>query len=306
MVLFPILRNLVLLSCVCGSSSFQNSALRFLFRKMTPDCEWPEYNQEYVKRLKKTVEECSHFDPDVKFPDYYLKDFHAYTGGNLNPLAAKEAMSATSAVMKHHFDHLTGDESSHYVRSAFSVVTRTKNIDSYEPGSGSTVNTPQRIVDFGCGIGVSTSYLKQSFRDGDITGIDLSPFFLEETSLDDVGFRHGNIEDVSTIIEPGSVDVVSISYVLHELPYDVSRRVLKEAFRILKPGTGVLSILDMHNPKASSPLMKYIFDRTEPYLKEYSVLTQNMKTDLERIGFGGYEVFTGFPKTIMWFAKKEL
>lgn len=300
MILFRHMRNLVLLSCIYGASSFQNSALRFLFRKMTPDCKWPELNNE--SSLKK-MEECSYFDPKLDFPEYYLKDFHAYTGGNLNPLAAKEAKSATSAVMKHHFDHLTGEESSHYVRSVFSTITRTKNVESCVPGSGSTSKEPQKIVDFGCGIGVSTSYLKDSFREGSISGIDLSPFFLEETPVSDIGFHHGNIENTS--IEPDSVDVVSISYVLHELPYDVSKRVLKEAFRILKPGTGVLAILDMHNPKASSPLMRYIFNRTEPYLNEYSVLAQNMKTDLERIGFRGYQVSTWFPKTIMWFAQKE-
>lgn len=304
MVLFRQLRNLVVFSCICGSHSFQNSALRFLFRKMTPDCNWPE-----KKDAAKPLEECSYYDPEVEFPEYYLRDFHAYTGGNLNPRAAKEAMSATSAVMKHHFEHLTGDESSHYVRSVFSVLTRTKNVESFATGSRSDLNPivtkPQKIVDFGCGIGVSTSYLKDSFREDDVTGFDLSPFFLEETSLTDVGFHHGNVEDLSSIIEPDSVDVVSISYVLHELPYEVSKKVIREAYRILKPGTGVLSILDMHNPKASSPMMKYIFDRTEPYLKEYSILTQNMKTDLERTGFGEYEVSTGFPKTIMWFARKE-
>lgn len=293
------MRNLVLLCCVCGSSSFQNGALRFLFRKMTPGSKWP-----HVSDAGRDLKECSYYDPEVEFPDYYLKDFHAYTGGNLNPRAAKEARSATSAVMKHHFEHLTGEESSHYVRSVFSVITRTKNVESYVPGSGSAFTKSQKIVDFGCGIGVSTSYLKDSFRDADITGVDLSPFFLEETSLSDTGFLHGNVEDLSVIVEPDSVDVVSISYVLHELPYHVSKRVLREAFRILKPGTGVLSILDMHNPRASSPIMRYIFDRTEPYLKEYSILVQNMKSDLERTGFDGYEVSTGFPKTIMWFAKK--
>lgn len=302
MVLLRQLRPLVLLFCVSHGMSFQNSALRFLFRKMTPDCKWPDISNK--SSLLKKMEECSYFDPKVNFPDYYLKDFHAYTGGNLNPIAAKEAKSATSAVMNHHFDHLTGDESNNYIRSVFSVVTRTKNVESYVPGSGSNTNEPQKIVDFGCGIGVSTAYLKDTFREGDVNGIDLSPFFLEETSVSGVGFHHGNIEDTS--IESDSVDVVSISYVLHELPYDVSNRVLKEAFRILKPGTGILSVLDMHNPKASSPLMKYIFDRTEPYLKEYSVLTQNMKNDLGRIGFRGYEVSTWFPKTIMWFAQKDL
>lgn len=286
----------VAIQMVPTRSFSQNGLLRSMFKRMTPGCNWPDHVD---KSAFKKMEDCTHFDPDIKFPDYYLKDFHAYTGGNLNPMAAKEARSATAAVMNHHFEHLTGDESSHYVRSVFSIITRSKNVESL------STEEPQNVVDFGCGIGVSTKYMRGMFQDDKVEGIDLSPFFLEESTGVDAGFVHGNIEDTS--IESNSVDVVTISYVLHELPYDVSQRVLREASRILKPGTGVLSVLDMHNPKSSNPLMKYIFNRTEPYLKEYSMLVANIDKDLESAGFDKCEVSKGFPKTIMWFAnKKEL
>ena len=286
----------VILGNSCLSRAFLSSTnvLRFLFKKMTPGSNWPEV--QGIQKFK-TMEECAHFDPGLDFPEYYLKDFHSYKGGNLNPVAAKEAMSATSAVMTHHFNHLSGDESSHYIRSAFSVMTRSRNIDLM------TGDDDKTIVDFGCGIGVSTSYMRDAFREDTVIGIDLSPYFLDETGGVNADFVHGNIED--THIETNSVDVVSISYVLHELPYDVSIRILKEAHRILKPGTGVLSILDMHNPKSSSPIMRYIFDRTEPYLSEYSRLTRTMSDDLYSIGFEDVRISEGFPKTIVFLATKE-
>lgn len=288
------LRLLVVASIVVPYNAFlfQNSLMRFIFRRMTPDANWPTVKDEF-----KPMEKHRYFDPDVEFPEYYRRDFHAYTGGNLNPIASKEAMSATSAVMDHHYKHLSGEESSHYIRRVHSVMSLGRSIDEME-------NSENKIVvDFGCGIGVSTRYLSDDFKNANVTGIDLSPLFLEETEGVDAEFVHGNIEN--TGIESGSVDVVSISYVLHELPYDVSMRVVNEAYRILKPGTGVFSILDMHNPSSSSPVMKYIFDRTEPYLQEYSYLLKNMSRDLQYSGFRDVRITTEFPKTIMVLCSKK-
>lgn len=281
----------------------QNTALRFLFKRMTPDCNWP-----VLPHNPKTLEGCRYFDPSIVFPDYYLKDFHAYDGGNLNPAAAKEALSATSAVMTHHFENLSGEECSHYVRRAYSVMTRGRDVDNMEDAmfAKRTLSKKRTIVDFGCGIGVSTKYLRDAFENDQVIGFDLSPYFLEETTglgLPETDFVHCNIEDTS--IDPGSVDVVSISYVLHELPYDVSVRVFREALRILKPGTGVLSVLDMHSPEPSSLIMKYIFNRTEPYLEEYSRLVRTMSSTLESVGFEDVQTSTMFPKTIVVLATKK-
>lgn len=270
----------------------RNNVLRFLFRRMTPDSKWPKTNQVHTK-----IEECKFYNQSVAFPNYYLKDFHAYDGGNLNPVAAKEASSATSAVMQHHFGQLSGPECSHFVRSVFSLTTRIKNVHASQDSGR------QKVVDFGCGIGVSTQYLRNHFENDEIIGIDLSPFYLQEAEGIDATCVHGNIE--ATGIESGTVDVVCISYVLHELPCEVSLRVLREASRILKTGTGVISILDMHRPKSSSPLMKYIFDRTEPYLDDYGKFLEIAETSMVHSGFGEVDVFRKIPKTIMIFANKS-
>lgn len=269
----------------------RNNVLRFLFRRMTPDSKWPPTNDTSLK-----IEHCKFYNESIKFPNYYLKDFHPYDGGNLNPVAAKEASSATSAVMQHHFGHLSGTECSHFVRSVFSLTTRIKNVHASQDSG------VQKVVDFGCGIGVSTRYIRNHFENDEIIGIDLSPFYLQEAEGVNSSFVHGNIE--ATGIESGTVDVVCISYVFHELPCDVSLRVLREASRILKQGTGVISILDMHRPKSSSPLMKYIFDRTEPYLNDYGEFLEVAESSMESSGFGEIDVFRKIPKTITIFARK--
>lgn len=268
----------------------RNNVLRFLFRRMTADSQWPSTNQVQTK-----IYECRLYNRSVEFPNYYLKDFHAYDGGNLNPVAAKEASSATSAVMQNHFGHLSGPECSHFVRSVFSLATRIKNVHA------SNEHQRQKVVDFGCGIGVSTQYLRNHFENDEIIGIDLSPFYLQEAQGVDAAFVQANIE--ATGIESGTVDVVCISYVLHELPFNVSLSVLREASRILKKGTGVISILDMHRPKPSSPLMNYIFDRTEPYLNDYGEFLEVAESSLHKNGFGKVDVFRKIPKTIMIFSQ---
>lgn len=131
-------------------------------------------------------------------------------------MAAKEAYSATSAAMKHHYENLTSSESSHFIRSGFFITAMSKNVyASRERGV-------QRVVDFGCGIGVSTWYLRRHFQNAEVTGIDLSPFYLQESGGVNARFVHGNIESTEKL--SGTVDIVCLSYVLHELPREVSFR----------------------------------------------------------------------------------
>lgn len=287
--------SILLSALCCPSQSFVfsgNEILRFMFRGMTKDSGWPAISKNHLQ-----IEECAHFNKSVQFPKYYLADFHAYDGGNLNPVAAKDAHSATFAAMKHHYENLTGRESSHFIRSGFSVTARSKNIHA------SRDKGVQRVVDFGCGVGVSTWYLRHHFQNAEVSGIDLSPFYLQETRGVDARFVHGNIE--STGIPSGTVDVVCLSYVLHELPCEVSFQVLREAARILKKGTGVIAILDMYKPRPSSPLMKYIFKRTEPYLDEYGEFLDAVGGFMQGIGFEDVDICLQIPKTIVLFAKTK-
>ena len=55
--------------------------------------------------------------------------------------------------------------------------------------------------------------------------------FLEEVGLPPA---HGTLE--RTGLPSGSVDVVSLSLVIHELPPAATREVAAEALRLLKPG----------------------------------------------------------------------
>ena len=108
-----------------------------------------------------------------------------------------------------------------------------------------------------------------------LTGLDISPYYLQvaRTVLDDVA-------DVSLMAEnaeelPFRDDYFTIAtsvYLFHELPRAVRRRVLAEAYRVLRPG-GLLVLEDSAQLAESGPLAFFLsrFAREfhEPFYREY-------------------------------------
>ena len=62
-------------------------------------------------------------------------------------------------------------------------------------------------------------------------------------------WRHAAAE--ATGLEGGSIDLISLEFVCHELPQAATRAVLQEAARLLRPG-GVLVMVDQ-DPSSSGP-----------------------------------------------------
>lgn len=107
--------------------------------------------------------------------------------------------------------------------------------------------TPQRILDLGCGTGATTLMLKQAFPQAQVMGLDLSPYMLvianrkAEAMGIEMQWRHGKAED--TGLPNASFDLITASLLFHETPPAVARAILRESFRLLKPGKQIL-ILD--------------------------------------------------------------
>jgi ubiquinone/menaquinone biosynthesis C-methylase UbiE len=168
--------------------------------------------------------------------------------------------------------------------------------DSALSEAGAIVPGNGKILDLGCGTGMSTRRLARNFpQASSIQGTDLSPYFIEIgkqlLQLEPKSFQEGgtwvsNIDNDSRIsyafgdaadigFDDESYDIVNLQFVLHELPEDAALAIIDEAMRVLKPG-GQLWIceMDFESPayaaQRANALLFSLIRSTEPYLDIYA------------------------------------
>ena len=116
---------------------------------------------------------------------------------------------------------------------------------AYSFCSGRKPQTDQvRILDAGCGTGVSTEYLVHLNPEAEVIGIDLSPGAIavatercQRSKADHVTFHNLSIYDVDQL--PGEFDMINCVGVLHHMPDPI--RGIRALAGKLKPG-GILHI----------------------------------------------------------------
>ncbi len=96
-----------------------------------------------------------------------------------------------------------------------------------------------RILDAGCGTGVSTEYLVHLNPEAEVVGIDISPGAIavatercQRSGADRVSFHNISIYDVEQI--PGEFDLINCVGVLHHMPDPI--RGIQTLAKKLKPG----------------------------------------------------------------------
>ena len=206
-------------------------------------------------------------NPELVYPEYYVRSFHAYESGNLSWEAAWEVEVAAYAVHAGVWKDAGSQGDARLRQSFFDILT-------------SQISTqPQDILDLGCSVGMSTFALQDAYPQAKITGLDLSPYFLavaqyqSQQRQKSIQWVHAAAE--STGLPEASFDLVSIFLMCHELPQSATMEILREARRVLRPG-GHLAIMDM-NPKSEiyikmPPYILTLLKSTEPYLDEYFAL----------------------------------
>ena len=228
-------------------------------------------------------------NPQLSYPDYYLNSFHAYETGNLSWQAAFEVKPAAHAVHAKIWQDAEAQGDAKLRQSYHDILT------------ASLPHTPQDILDVGCSVGLSTFALQEIYPQSQITGLDLSPYFLAvahyraEQRQGQINWLHAAAE--STELPDASFDLVYIFLMCHELPQSATRQIFAEMRRVLRPG-GHLAIMDM-NPRSEiyqkmPPYILTLLKSTEPYLDEYFAL--DIEQALVEAGFQAPTITSNSPR----------
>ncbi|BCL39054.1 class I SAM-dependent methyltransferase [Nostoc sp. MS1] len=206
-------------------------------------------------------------NPQIIYPDYYLTSFHGYDEGDLSWQAAFELEVAARTVHAGIWQD-AGAQGDAKLRQSFHDILKVK-----------LPQPPKSILDVGCSVGLSTFALQEIYPQANVTGLDLSPYFLavakyrSQQSQANINWVHASAE--ATGLPDGTFDLVSLFLICHELPQSATRDIFAEVRRLLRPG-GHISIMDM-NPQSEAyrkmpPYILTLLKSTEPYLDQYFTL----------------------------------
>ncbi len=198
-----------------------------------------------------TSEAASHSE---NMPEYYSRNFHFQTDGYFSESSARR--------YEHQVEILFNGTAGAMRRLIL-------------PPLVSLLPKNARILDLGCGPGTSTRYLAETFSKAKITALDLSAPYLKVAQeklrpYAKVDFVQGDA--TATDFKDGLFDAVVSTYLLHELPQPEREKLIKEAWRLVKPG-GVLALADSlqidDNPELNWALERFPKIYHEPFFKNY-------------------------------------
>jgi SAM-dependent methyltransferase len=155
---------------------------------------------------------------------------------------------------------------------------------------------PRRILDLGCGAGMSTLPLAKAFPDAEIYAVDIAAPMLR--------YAHGRSEALGvpvhysqqnaghTNFEDGRFDLVLSNLLLHEIPQKLTKQIIKECYRLLAPG-GV----QIHNDMVgwpTDPFQEFMAEwnshhNNEPFERGSGVL--DFRAACVEAGFAAEDVF---------------
>jgi ubiquinone/menaquinone biosynthesis C-methylase UbiE len=216
-------------------------------------------------------------DPALEMPRYYSElDVHQHPGGVWSdPIAGAVyemgARSTTPLLAKHKDLHQ---------RLVDAILAR---------------SLPKRVLDLGCGFGKTTKPLYETARDAEVIGIDLSAPCLKFAAQDAAKAQARNVrflqrDAARTGLPDESVDVVTSTMLLHEMPPAHVRATLAEAYRVLAPG-GIMVHLDFLPPDDEFLAWLHFGHakrNNEPYMTTLAAM--DVGGAIEAVGFRDVEI----------------
>jgi ubiquinone/menaquinone biosynthesis C-methylase UbiE len=180
--------------------------------------------------------------PDMTIPDYTRHEIHIQPGGYVgDPFAGYLYLHGTNSFYLGNRGHNEQDE-----------IHRGAAARMPMPPDGKV----KRILDMGCGVGQFSVALKERFPDAEVWGVDIGGPMVRYAHLRaarlGIGANFAQKLAEDTGFPDNHFDLVTSYIMHHELPADMTRKVIDEARRVTRPG-GIYYPLDFLTGGAKMP-----------------------------------------------------
>ena len=208
-----------------------------------------------------------------RFPPYYRRTFHWQTDGYFSEHSAEVYELGVELLFRG-----TADVMRRQVIPPISELVR---------GSGGADKV--KLLDVGCGTGRTLHQLAIAHPTMRLHGADMSPAYIKLARK-----RLEHVAELSLAVENGEAlpwaddtfDVVTSTYMFHELPRNARRNVVREMLRVTRPG-GLVVIEDSaqtsESPELAPVLRGFPKQFHEPFYQDY--LEDDLGALLEEVGF---------------------
>ena len=208
-----------------------------------------------------------------RFPPYYRRTFHWQTDGYFSEHSAEVYELGVELLFRG-----TADVMRRQIIPPISELVR---------ASGGA--DKMKLLDVGCGTGRTLHQLAIAHPTMRLHGADMSPAYIKLARK-----RLEHVAELSLAVENGEAlpwaddtfDVVTSTYMFHELPRNARRNVVREMLRVTRPG-GLVVIEDSaqtsESPEIAPVLRGFPKQFHEPFYQDY--LEDDLGALLEEVGF---------------------
>lgn len=207
----------------------------------------------------------------TRYPAYYRRTFHWQTDGYFSEDSAEKYELGVELLFRGTADVMR--------RQVVPPITR------YVREHGTNV----RLLDVACGTGRTLHQIATAHPELRLFGVDLSPAYVKLARQ-----RLAHVDELALAVEngealpfaDGAFDITTSVYLFHELPRNARRNVLREMFRVTKPG-GIVVLEDSAQLAESSviggALRNFPAEFHEPFYQDY--LEDDLAAALAEVGF---------------------